>query len=39
LLEAANLKEGDLIEWVDNEDGTWIIRKIVPTKLLGMDEC
>lgn len=39
LLEAANLKEGDLVEWVDNEDGTWIIRKIVQTKLLGMDEC
>jgi hypothetical protein len=39
LLEAANLKEGDLVEWVDNEDGTWIIRKITQTKFLGMDEC
>ena len=39
LLEAANLKEGDLVEWIDNEDGTWIIRKITQTKLLGMDEC
>lgn len=39
LLESANLKEGDLVEWVDNEDGTWIIRKIVQTKFLGMDEC
>ena len=37
LLEAANLKEGDLVEWVDNEDGTWMIRKV--TKPLGMDEC
>jgi hypothetical protein len=39
LLEAANLKEGDLVEWIDNEDGTWLIRKITQTKLLGMDEC
>ena len=37
LLEAANLKEGDEIYWVDNGDGTWMIRKV--TKPLGMDEC
>jgi len=37
LLEAANLKEGDEIEWVDNNDGTCILRKI--TKPLGSDEC
>ena len=37
LLEAANLKEGDEIEWVDNNDGTCILRKI--TKSLGSDDC
>ena len=26
LLEAANLKEGDQVEWVDNGDGTYTIR-------------
>jgi bifunctional DNA-binding transcriptional regulator/antitoxin component of YhaV-PrlF toxin-antitoxin module len=28
LLEAANLKEGDQVEWVDNKDGTFILRKL-----------
>lgn len=28
LLEAANLKEGDQVEWVDNGDGSYILRKI-----------
>ncbi len=28
LLEAANLKEGEEVEWVDNDDGTFILRKI-----------
>jgi hypothetical protein len=37
LLNAANLKEGDQIEWVDNKDGSYTLRKI--TKPLGMDEC
>ena len=37
LLEAANLKEGDEVDWVDNNDGTYIIRKV--TKPLGPDEC
>ena len=37
LLEAANLNEGDQIEWVDNCDGSYTIRK--PTKPLGFDEC
>jgi hypothetical protein len=37
LLEAADLKEGDQVYWVDNGDGTWIISKV--TKPLGMDEC
>jgi hypothetical protein len=27
LLEAANLKEGDDVEWVDNDNGTFILRK------------
>ena len=27
LLEAANLKEGDLIEWVDNGNGSYTLRK------------
>jgi len=37
LLEAANLKEGDLVEWVDKGDGTYLLRKV--TRPLGMDEC
>lgn len=37
LLEAADLKEGDQVEWVDNNDGSYTIRKV--TKLLGSDEC
>ena len=28
LLEAANLKEGDNVEWIDNQDGTWTLRKV-----------
>ena len=28
LLEAANLKEGDHVEWVDNGDGSYILRKV-----------
>jgi hypothetical protein len=28
LLEAANLKEGDLIEWVDQGDGSYLIKKV-----------
>jgi len=27
LLEAANLKEGDDVEWIDNDDGTFILKK------------
>jgi len=37
LLEAANLEEGDEVEWVDKGDGSYILRKI--TKTLGIDEC
>ena len=28
LLEAANLKEGDQVEWIDNGDGSYLIKKI-----------
>jgi len=28
LLEAANLKEGDKVEWVDNNDGSFTLRKV-----------
>ena len=32
LLEAANLKEGDTVEWVDRGDGSYLLRKV--TKLV-----
>ena len=28
LLDAANLKEGDQVEWVDNGDGSYLLRKV-----------
>jgi hypothetical protein len=37
LLEAANLKEGDQVNWVDNGDGSYTLTKV--TEPLGMDEC
>ena len=37
LLEAANLKEGDQVNWVDNGDGSYTLSKV--TEPLGMDEC
>lgn len=37
LLEAANLKEGDTVEWIDRKDGSYEMRKI--TRPLKMDEC
>ena len=37
LLEAANLKEGDSIEWIDRGDGSYELRKV--TQPLAMDEC
>lgn len=37
LLEAANLKEGDTVKWVDNKNGTYTMVKA--TKPLEMDEC
>jgi hypothetical protein len=32
LLEAANLKEGDEVEWVDRNDGSFLIRKVNKTE-------
>ncbi len=37
LMLAANLKEGDQIEWIDNGDGSYTLRKVFQT--IGMDEC
>lgn len=28
LLDAANLKEGDLVEWIDNNDGSFTLKKL-----------
>lgn len=36
LLEAANLKEGDNVEWIDNDDGTFFLKKC--EKQLNHDE-
>ena len=36
LLEATNLKEGDNVEWIDNDDGTFILKKC--EKQLNADE-
>lgn len=27
LMESAGWKEGDVIEWIDNKDGSWTMRK------------
>lgn len=37
LLKAADLKEGDAVHWIDNNDGSYTIRKSI--KPLGPDEC
>jgi hypothetical protein len=37
LLEAANLKEGDEVNWIDRGDGSFELKKV--TKNLEMDEC
>jgi hypothetical protein len=37
LMEAANIKEDDLVEWIDRGDGGFELRKV--TKPLGLDEC
>ena len=37
LLEAANLKEGDIVNWIDQGDGSFKMIKV--TKEIGMEEC
>ena len=37
LLEAANIKEGDEVNWIDRGDGSFELKKV--TKNLEMDEC
>lgn len=36
LLEAANLKEGDTVEWIDNKDGSFAFKKCEPEKPKGL---
>jgi hypothetical protein len=36
-LRAANISEGDEVEWIDNKDGTFTAKKV--EKLVSMDEC
>lgn len=31
LMESAGWKEGDTIEWIDNKNGSWSLRKIDAT--------
>jgi hypothetical protein len=31
ILESAGWKEGDTLEWIDNENGSWTLRKIDET--------
>ena len=31
ILESAGWKEGDTLEWIDNENGTWGLRKLDET--------
>ena len=37
LLEAANLNEGDTVEWIDRGDGSFELKKVI--KSLEMDKC
>jgi hypothetical protein len=37
LMAAANIKENELVEWIDNKDGSYILRKV--TQTIKMDEC
>lgn len=37
LMEVANIKENDMVEWVDRGDGSFLLRKVV--KPIGIDEC
>jgi hypothetical protein len=31
ILESAGWKEGDTLEWIDNKNGTWTLRKLDAT--------
>jgi hypothetical protein len=31
ILESAGWKEGDNLQWIDNKDGTWTLRKLDAT--------
>ncbi len=31
-MEDAGWKEGDTLDWIDNKDGTWTLKKIEPTQ-------
>lgn len=31
LMEDAGWKEGDTIQWIDNKDGSWTLRKLMVT--------
>ena len=37
LMEAADIKENDMVEWVDRGDGSYLLRKL--TKQINMEEC
>jgi hypothetical protein len=37
LMEAANIKEDDLVEWIDRKDGSFELRKV--SKPISIDEC
>lgn len=37
LMEAANIRENDMVEWIDQGNGSYFLRKV--TKPIGIDEC
>ncbi len=37
LMEAADIKENDMVEWVDQGNGSYLLRKV--TKPIGMEDC
>ena len=37
LMEAADIKENDMVEWVDQGNGSYFLRKV--TKPIGMEDC
>lgn len=38
MLQEVGWKEGDVIEWIDNKDGSWSMRKKM-TKLIQIEQC